>query len=262
MAIASDFANLWAWYDARTGGWGDQSGNGRDATLPGGSHNPTIASGVALGSDAFLFTGSAQQYVTLPSMAALTKGEVYLVIRLQNDPPPSPSLVGLWDQGFGNSSNWVSFPYTSSHIFDSWGSSVVRDLGTSHPSLTNRFRVYNVRSDAGLWVAGFDGQAIFSTATNTTQFIATPSLGRSVPTASAPSWLDGWIAQYFVYSAIRTDAERAALIGSLITTYALRSLIASQLIQVSSAGGTGGTGGGPGGLGDTAGGAAWMHRKG
>ena len=40
------------------------------------------------------------------------------------------------------------------------------------------------------------------------------------------------------------------------------SVIPSQLIQVSSAGGTGGTGGGPGGLGDTAGGAAWMHRVG
>jgi len=45
--------------------------------------------------------------------------------------------------------------------------------------------------------------------------------------------------------------------------YFLRgAIIASQLIQVSSAGGTGGTGGGPGGLGDTAGGAAWMHAVG
>jgi len=45
--------------------------------------------------------------------------------------------------------------------------------------------------------------------------------------------------------------------------YFFRGLIvASELIQTASTGGTGGTGGGPGGLGDTAGGAAWMYRKG
>jgi len=45
--------------------------------------------------------------------------------------------------------------------------------------------------------------------------------------------------------------------------YFLRGpIIASELIQTSSAGETGGTGGGAGGLGDTAGGAAWMHAVG
>lgn len=41
-----------------------------------------------------------------------------------------------------------------------------------------------------------------------------------------------------------------------------RTILASELIQTASNGGTGGTGGGPGGLGDTAGGAAWMHAVG
>jgi hypothetical protein len=40
------------------------------------------------------------------------------------------------------------------------------------------------------------------------------------------------------------------------------AIIPSQLLNVASNAGTGGTGGGPGGLGDTAGGAAWMHRVG
>ena len=45
--------------------------------------------------------------------------------------------------------------------------------------------------------------------------------------------------------------------------YFLRGpIIPSQLLNVASNAGTGGTGGGPGGLGDTAGGAAWMYRKG
>jgi len=41
-----------------------------------------------------------------------------------------------------------------------------------------------------------------------------------------------------------------------------RTIIASELIQTANNGDTGGTGGGPGGLGDTAGGAAWMHAVG
>ena len=45
--------------------------------------------------------------------------------------------------------------------------------------------------------------------------------------------------------------------------YFLRgAIIPSQLLNVASNAGTGGTGGGPGGLGDTAGGAAWMHAVG
>jgi len=264
MTIASDYAGLWAWYKASSGGWTDQSGNGRDATLPGGAANPTIAAAVANGHDAFQFLAANHQHVTLPSLAALARGEMFAVVAPQWDPTLTDASSGSWTLGNGTATTGAFLPWTDSNIYEDFGSTVRKTVGDPALSLASDIRIVNIWSDAGNWGFSLDGTLLFSTSTNTVGWPATAWIGQS---KNSDRWLDGRIAEWFLYSQLRSSSERTALITALQATYQgkyvpMTSIIASELIQTSSAGGTGGTGGGPGGLGDTAGGAAWMYRKG
>jgi hypothetical protein len=217
MAVASDYANLWCWLKGDTG-FTDQSGTSHSPTLPGGTNNPTTTSAVANGHDVLEFAAASSQYFTLPSMASFTKGEVFVVVKLNSAAPASPKY-GLWDMGFGSSSSWVSFPYTTAHIWDSWGSTVSRDLGIPSTALNSKYVVYNVRSTNNLWAATLQGATLSTTATNTIQFLATPEFGRSTHLASTVQYLDGRVAELAIYNDILDADERAALINSLMATY-------------------------------------------
>lgn len=212
MAIASDYAGLWVWLKGDTG-FVDQSGNSRTITLPGGGNNPTIAAGVANSHAAFKFVAASQQWFGLPSMAALTAGEMYLVIQKAVDPPPANPAAGVYNLGGSSSDSHI--PWDDGVIYDAFGSTVRQTVGNPTPSLALP-SYYNPRSSPGNWTAELNGTQIFTTATNTVAFPASPTIGRDM---SGIPWLDGLIAEVFIYSQIRSAAERAALIATLQATY-------------------------------------------
>lgn len=213
MAIASDYAGLWVWLTGDTG-FVDQSGNGRTITLPGGGNNPTIGAGVANGHAAFRFSAASQQYFTLPSMAALTAGEVYVVFQKTADPASSSAAAGFWNLGSQDFDSHA--PWTDGSIYDGFGSTVRKTVGNPTPSLALP-SYYNVQSASGNFTAQLNGSALFTTATNSVGFPTAPMIGRSL--VANGRFLDGAIAEIFIYSQIRSAAERAALIATLQATY-------------------------------------------
>jgi len=260
MTIASDYAGLWSWLKADTG-YADQSGNGRDGTPGVGA--PAIWDLVANGHKAFRFSAASSQYISLPSMAALTKGEMFIVIATFKDPPTVGTHTGCWDMGT-QASNSSYLPFTDNVIYETFGSTVRKTVGAHTANLATDVRVVNIWSDTNDWGYAMEGTTLFSTATNAVFFPTAPNLGQGV---HDHNFLDGYIAEWFLYSQLRSPSERTALVSALQATYQgafvpAPRIICSQLIQAGSGSGTGGTGGGPGGLGDTAGGAAWMYRKG
>src|SRR5574340_43329 len=115
MAIASDYAGLWVWLKGDTG-FVDQSGNGRTITLPGGTQNPTNPSNVANGHAVFRFAAGAQQFFTLPSMAALTVGKLYIVFQKAADPASSSAAAGMYNLGSQDFDTHT--PWTDGSIYD------------------------------------------------------------------------------------------------------------------------------------------------
>ena len=241
MAIASDYAGLWVWLDADTG-FAAQSGNSRVITLPGGTQNPTVVANDVNGHSAFQFAGASQQYFTLPSLAALTSGEIFAVVKKAAYPAASSALAGMWN--LGSQDFDTNDPWTDGAFYEGFGTSVRKSLGAPAASVTKYF-IYNVSSAAGAYSARINAHDLFSTATNTVSFPATPTVGRSLPANSR--YLDGKIAQLFIYSQVRTNAERWALAQSLAERYAMAfGTVVSTLIQTSTTSSGGGTGGVPG----------------
>jgi len=74
--------------------WTDQSGNSNNAT---GVNGPTYVLNGSGGLPAINFNGT-NQYHTFSSLAALTQGEIFLVSKINNYPPPQLLKVvcGAW----------------------------------------------------------------------------------------------------------------------------------------------------------------------
>src|SRR5262247_3533304 len=101
--IPTSGLEMWLKADAITGlvdndpisTWADSSVNGRNATQS-GTARPTYKVNIINGLPVARFDG-ADDFFTLPNfLTAFSAGEIFLVIKLDND-PPSVGSGGLWD---------------------------------------------------------------------------------------------------------------------------------------------------------------------
>jgi hypothetical protein len=142
---------------------------------------------------------------TLPNLSSLTVGEVFIVAKVNADPPGAAADSGFWKIGsVGGAGTHV--PFTDGVIYDEFGSTAQKTVGDAAASLTSTFH-YNVLSKDGEWTARLNGVQIFTTGTNTVGFSATPVLMGS---SADNIWLNGKWADFVLCSSEQTAAARAA----------------------------------------------------
>lgn len=147
---------------------------------------------------------SVADVLNLPDLSALTAGMVFVVIKTRADPPGSDDSTGLWR--LGTSGLNTHFPYTDSIILDGTGTTARKTVGNPATPLT-QFNVYDVRTASGSWEARLNGTSLFSTATNTVGFSATPRIGQS----NGTYFLDGWIKEFLIYNSALSSGDATAV---------------------------------------------------
>jgi len=210
---------LWAQYIAGSGGWADQSGNGRNATLPGGAHNPTIITGDANGHDVFGFAAASQQFVTLPSMSAFTQGEALIVVKINQQPASAGSKTGLWNFSQETSGNATNFPWTDAKVWDTFGLHAGFTPGTDASAIpmATKYLVYGARiTTAGVFDSEFNGVAFNHATGFTVGFPAAPVIGG---TSWGPYYLDGRVAEVRLYDAVQSTTDRANAVAAMLSSY-------------------------------------------
>lgn len=201
--------------------WADQSGNGNDATQVGAvGIKPIYKTNIINGKPIVRFDG-IDDYLDLPNFAAgFTSGEIFIVVRLDADPPAVGSATGLWLFGTTAVNEATHFPFTDGIVYDRWGSTARKTTGNPALSLATNFRLYNVVSQANEWTSRIDGAQHFTTAVNTTAFNATLFLGRSFDTVNS-FYVDGDIAEVIMYNAILSAQDRQSIQTYVTTKYGL-----------------------------------------
>lgn len=217
----TQITGLWTWLaaDAITGSsngatlnqWNDQSGNDRHAVL--GAGTPTYQTNVVNGLPVVRFNGT-DSYYTLPSMAALTAGTAFVVIKRNLDPPIDGNKTGLWTMG--TDTQPTAWPWTDGIIYEEFGTTARKTTVNPTPSLAS-WRLYMVRSAANDWSSYLDGTSLFSTGTNTVGFPSAPRLGAH----TATFLFDGDIAEFLLYSTAVSAADRDSIEAYLAAKYGL-----------------------------------------
>ncbi len=190
--------------------WLDESGHGRHATQTVGAAKPEIALnrfGSGLGVR-FRLVEFAFSYLNLPNfLTGFTEGEVFLIFKRDNDPALDHERSGLWSLGAVSGQN-VHIPWIDGNVYESFGSTARKSAGDPPFSLSSDYRIYNLSSKAGEWIARLDGGLFYTTATNDVDWTTTPSLGGMVASAI---WLEGCIDEMVLFSRVLTSDERASM---------------------------------------------------
>ncbi len=209
MSVASDFAGLYQWLVADSGGYNDQSGNGHHATA--GPPAPTIQGGVANGHDAFFFDGTTS--LNLGDLSALSQGELFIAIAVVNDPPTVEKMTGIGK--FGTSGAIDLWPYFDSNVYIGFGSNNRYSCGNPEILLNTEIRILNVRSATNDWALLIDGGVLASSTSNTPAWTNAATLGRS----AAAYFLQGYIPEYALFTSPLSPTDRADLTASLMAKY-------------------------------------------
>ncbi len=196
--------------------WADASASGNDATQTTAANKPTYRSNVVNGKPAVRFDGANDFLQFADVFSLLSAGEIFIVVKIDADPPGAAAQTGLWT--LGSDTQNTHFPFTDGTIYDQFGTTVRKATADPTPLLTS-FRLYNVSSASGNWTSRLNSSQIFTTATNTVGFTTAPVLGAGV--GGATYFLDGDIAEVILYDAALSSGNRANVESYLNSKYAL-----------------------------------------
>lgn len=200
----------------------DSSGNGRTLTGSAGSV-PVIRTGGLNGKKVFEFDGTNDSWA-IPSLGSLTGAEVYVVIKLDTDPPASTAQSGLYHISGAVSGEEVFFPYTNGNVYENFGSAAwVGNTGNPSSDLSTQYRLYNVTAVVGEWTSRVDGVQHYTIAGPPSGFSISGGgsglhFGKSMP---AGNFLDGRVAEWFIINRAATTGERSDVNAYLNDEYAL-----------------------------------------
>lgn len=173
----------------------DTSASGPDWTQPTSAQRPTLRGGASLLNGHFVVEhDGVDDYLPGPDLSALTNGHVFIVVKVDVEPPAS-GQGGLWRLGTDSLDD--QFTWTDGIIYDGAMSTARKTVGDPAAALTS-WRIYEVRSAANDWEAKLDGVSLHSTGTNTVGLSATPQLGR----AGASYVFDGRWAYFAMFPAL------------------------------------------------------------
>jgi hypothetical protein len=118
-------------------------------------------------------------YTEFNDLSALTEGEGFYVWRVTADPPATNLNAGGSGRIGSAPLDNVHYPYTNGNVYESWGITGYITVGNPTPSLTTK-RIYNVWSAAADWGCKLDNTTLYTDATKTVGFSASPRFGRGV----------------------------------------------------------------------------------
>jgi hypothetical protein len=175
----------------------DRSGNARDASQGTAASRPTFTAG----SPGYLEFDGTDDSLTLPTMAALTAVESFVVFKL--GAAVAATKAGVYQIGGGGGSN-AHLPYLDSLYYDDAGSSTRKDgISVAGVDFT-RANVWNVTSAAGAWTGRLNGVVKHGPVANTVAGPAAPTLGKAFAT-----FLQGRVYALLIYSAALSAPNRA-----------------------------------------------------
>lgn len=196
--------------------WSDASGNARDATQATAAKKPIYKTAIVNGEPIVRFDGS-DDVLALPNfLTGFTAGEMFVVVKIDVDPPAASGQTGCWNFGSGARSH---YPFTDGTIYDHFGTDTRKTTVDPTPALTS-FRLYNAISASGEWTSNLNGTQLFTTATNTVGWSTAPLVGQSSE-GGGDFYLDGDIAELALYSRKVTTTERDDLESYFSTKYSL-----------------------------------------
>lgn len=220
----NDIAGCVRWYNASaiTGlanndpvaTWTDLSPSGIDATQSTPASRPTFQTNVINGLPVVGFDANAQ-FMGVGSLSALTQGEVFVLIKVPNDPALDQAYTGAWR--FGTHPSNDHYGYTNGEVYDGSGSDTRKSCGNPSLSLA-AWRLVDIYSATNDWAFLIDGGVLHSTATNTVGFSPTCYIGR---TTDVVIYLLGQIAEVIVYDRKLTSDERIQIQDYIKAKYSL-----------------------------------------
>ncbi len=201
--------------------WFDASGLGNNATQSATNNRPLYMTNQINGLPAVGFNATNALFLDLPQMFTNeTSAEVFVVVKLNND-PPTGSRYGQWR--FAGTGDINAFPFTDGVILDGFCSTLRKS--TANPSLAlTSWRLYDVTSIDNAWTNRVDAVVLFGTASNT----FTNGTGSTMGTArrlgqsgSSSVYLNGSIAEVLLYGRILSGAERTNVQNYITARYGL-----------------------------------------
>lgn len=206
--------SIWAWFESDSysqadnssisTSWTDQSSNGRDLTI--GGTGMTYQTNEVNGESAIENGGSG--WFSIPSMAALTAGEYFLVIK----------MLSTATSGGNRFSDLATshYPFAGDGlIYDAFGSSARNDAISTSATLTNYHCVHGW-SASNDWAMFQNGTSIRTNGTNTVAFSSSPRIfsnGTQIMSARA--------AALYLFSAKLSSGDRTSMKGRISTKYGL-----------------------------------------
>lgn len=186
--------------------WPDSSGNGNNATAN-GDFDPVYRTNQVNSLPAVDFGDLGIAYFDLPDFCSgFTAGEVFIVLKRDEDPTSDIAVSALWSFGtdnvFGN-----HVPYTDGNVYDDWG----RTARVNHGSSGGQFAAwsfYSIWSATNDYQSFINGSGLFSTGTNTVAFRSNPKLGFSVV---GDYILQGLVAEMFMFNGKLSTDDRLAM---------------------------------------------------
>lgn len=201
----NEIVSAWAWYESDSYAqdddssvlvpWQDKSPNNRDADPSGPIlyHLNEINGLPSVGLD------GGGGYFAIPSMAALTAGAYYLVLKLIDATTSGGNLFGT--------SGASHYPYgPDGLIYDCFGSNVRKNGITSNISLANTWHVVHGYSKPNDWAMYQNRTLIRATSSNTVSFSGSPSLG-----FNGSQYMRAHVAGLYLFSDKPSDADEDML---------------------------------------------------
>lgn len=209
--------------------WDDDSGNGRHATgsVGGGAikprYRPTAGPNTMPAVQISDEATPTSSFFSLAdnSFSGLTEGHIFVVVKIDQDPPDSNLEAGP-PTSFGQNKTDL-YPFvTDSKVYDGFASTVRKDAIDISTSLAT-WHVYEARSASGAWSLRVNGATsggdFFSTATNTVGYASTNlRVGSQVTTVNT---LNGHIAEIILYGRVLGAGEITDIYDYLEAKYAI-----------------------------------------
>lgn len=195
--------------------WNDLSGNSNHMTQTTRVKCPKYRTNIINSLPAIEFVSTNQSWFSLPDcLSSFTSGEIFIVRKINNDPPAGGAAAGLWIMDGASTECLV--PNTDGVIYDAWGSTTRKTTSDYGTSLTNP-HIYNVSSATNKWTIRIDGVEFFDTTSNTVGFTTAPRLGDS----SGGKFYDGYIAEVIIYNTVLTAPQRTKVVDYLAERYGI-----------------------------------------
>ena len=193
--------------------WADSSGNANDGT---GVNGPIYKVNIVNGKPVVRYNGVDERF-TLPDalFSGMTQGEVFAVLKVDNDPPAALEQSGLWN--FGSAAQMGHYPFTDSSVYEAFGTSSRKATGNPTDSLAS-FHLLNIWSVASDWVMNVNGTQHFSDASNGVGF---PAAGITLGVSSGTAFFDGDMAEVCLYETKLSAGDRTIVKTYIASKYGL-----------------------------------------